>query len=69
MTTHIIYHNFQATSEAQAGILNTSSLRKARRLRRLVNRFNHFMSSLCVFLCGACTVLCLFILLSLILQK
>lgn len=65
MTSSIIYHDFRSTSEltapAPAVALTAHTLTKGRRILKTAAKVSAALDAVCVFLCGACTAVSLFV--------
>lgn len=63
MTSRIIYHDFRSANNSVPRIILTAPvLAKARRLVKVADKVNNVLTAACIFLCGACSTVSLFVL-------
>ena len=62
MTTHIIYHDFRNSNPPCPRVMLTAPvLTKGRRLFKTASKVNTGLNRACIFLCGACAAVSLFV--------
>ena len=63
MTSRIIYHDFRSANNSVPRIILTAPvLTKGRRLVNVADKVNNVLTAVCIFLCGTCSAVRLFIL-------